>query len=129
MNKILIMMIVLVWALAPADASAWGRRNRAVNRNKQVEKLAENTVWTVQTVATMAGVTTVTLKGSDEVKQLKISQMTEVVIDGASTKPDDIKTGMKSISFIMEGNSLPLSRIVLESNGENSKGKKGKKGG
>ena len=83
----------------------------------------------MQTVATMAGVTTVTLKGSDEVKQLKISQMTEVVIDGASKKPDDIKTGMKSISFIMEGNSLPLSRIVLESAGDSSKGKKGKKGG
>ena len=126
MIKSIVILVVLILGLAATDASAWGRRNRTINRKSQPEKLAESSLWTVQAVTTLAGVTTVTLKGSDEVKQLKISQMTEVMIDGTSKNPDDIKTGMKSKSFIMSGNNLPLSRIVLESAGDASQGQKGK---
>ena len=120
MNKaVMVMVVFLVLGLASTDALAWGRKNRANNqRLAQLEKQNEKSSWTVQGVApAIGGMTTLTLKGKDEVKELKVSSMTEVVIDGAAKKPGDITEGMKSVSFTMAGNNMPLSRIVLESSG------------
>ena len=97
--------------LAP-DVSA--RRPRVVEVPNT--KPISGELWTVQSVAEAPGAgAKVTIKGKDEVKQLNVSATTDVVIDGTSAKPADIKVGMKCSGFVMGGQSLPLSRIVLQS--------------
>jgi len=117
------MVTLLVLSLAAPDAYSRNKKPNTTNKSPNTgAKKSENATWKVQTVAPgTTGSITLTLSANAEVKEVKVSHMTEVVIDGATKKTEDITQGMTVLSFVIEGEDLPLSRIVLESS--TSKGK------
>jgi len=125
MKKTAVIVFLLVLSLAATNVFA---KNRNVKVNNRAEKQVETPSWTVQTVTIGTdGVATITLKAKDDVKLLKTSTMTEVMIDGVAKKPEDITVGMKSISYVVEGCDSQISRIDLASADPNTKSKtKGK---
>lgn len=103
-------VLMITVSLVTANAFAKGGR-RVVLVNEKTETLKPNThhLWTIKA----ADEKSVTLVSKDQVKELKMSHFTDVVIDGQTKKPADITAGMKVLNFVQDG--VSVSRLVLQS--------------
>ena len=118
-----VIIIVLTFGLSTTASFAKGNNHAGkASKNHSTATHKDSPSWTVKS----SDDTSVTLQSKEDVKQLKIAQMTDIIIDGVAKKPQDITTGMKVLSFIAGGDGTSVSRLVLVSAKDTSSDNKAK---